>query len=67
MRKDVPDRISVPQHLVLESNHVLLRRVQAADVNENYHRWMNDPEVNRYMETRFRPQSLDDIRSYVKK
>ena len=28
---------------------------------------MNDPETNQYMETRFSPQSSDDIKNYVMK
>lgn len=57
----------MPDNLVLEGPNVLLREVETSDVNENYHRWMNDPEVNKYMETRFRSQSVEDIRDYVRK
>lgn len=44
---------------------IYLRKVRPEDVNEDYHRWMNDPEVNRYMETRFVSQTMDEIRRYV--
>lgn len=53
--------------LILTGTNIFLRKVRLADVNENYHRWMNDTEVNRYMETRFRPQSMEDIKAYVQK
>ncbi len=53
--------------VILKGARVLLRNVTVSDVNENYYRWMNDPVVNRYMETRFRPQSYEDIRSFVEK
>lgn len=65
MHKSVLENISSPDDLILEGRRVFLRKVRIEDVNEHYFRWMNDPEVNRYMETRFRPQSMDDIRSYV--
>jgi len=46
---------------------IYLRKVRPEDVNEDYHGWMNNPEVNRYMETRFTSQTMDEIRSYVAK
>ena len=51
--------------LRLEGKGLLLRPVRLSDVSEDYVRWMNDVEVNRYMETRFRPQTRKDIEAYV--
>lgn len=36
------------------------------DVGENYVRWMNDPEVTRYLECRFRAYSRDDLLDFVR-
>lgn len=44
---------------------VILREVRATDVTARYYGWMNDPEVTRYLETRFLPQSIDKIAAYV--
>lgn len=49
----------------LRGERIYLRDVQLADVNENYHRWMNDPEVTRYLESRFYPNTLEALREYV--
>ena len=49
----------------LKSYRLYLRPVELSDVNDNYVRWMNDAEVNRFMETRFRPQTQKDIEAYV--
>jgi len=49
----------------LSGTDLILRPVELNDVNEDYVRWMNDTEVNRYMETRFRPQARKDIETYV--
>lgn len=43
-----------------------LREVRLTDVAEKYYGWMNDPEINKYLETRFVPRSLDNIKDYVK-
>jgi ribosomal-protein-alanine N-acetyltransferase len=50
----------------LEGKRLFLRRVQPTDVTEDYIRWMNDAEVNRFMETRFRHHSFEEISGYVK-
>ena len=42
-----------------------LRPVTLADVSDRYLGWLNDPVVNRYLETRWTPQSLDSIRGFV--
>jgi len=49
----------------LDGARVYLREVRSADVTENYYRWMNDPEVTRYLEVRYVPRSLDNILSFV--
>lgn len=44
---------------------IFLRPVTQADVTDTYCDWLNDPEVNRYLETRFVVQTLASVRSYV--
>ncbi len=49
----------------IEGEKHYLREVPLSDVNENYYRWMNGPEVNQYLETRYFPQSMERIKEYV--
>jgi hypothetical protein len=35
------------------------------DVNQKYYRWMNDPEVTQYLESRFYPNSMEALQDYV--
>ena len=49
----------------IEGERLFLREVQLADVTEQYYAWINDPEVNQYLETRFYPQTLEGIRDFV--
>jgi len=49
----------------IEGKKIYLREVRISDVNENYYRWMNDPDVNQYLETRYIPQSFENIKRYV--
>jgi len=50
----------------VEGKRLYLREVRESDVNENYYRWLNDPEVNQFLETRYVPRSLENIRDYVR-
>ena len=50
---------------MIEGERIRLRKIELTDVNEDYRAWMNDPEVVRYTESRFRTHSLEDIRAYV--
>ena len=52
---------------MLHSKRISLRSIEAEDLNRTYLKWMNDPTVNRHLETRFMPQSIQTIRSYWEK
>jgi len=49
----------------LEGKRLRLRLLEPQDVGEAYVRWMNDPEVTRFLEVRFRPQTLESIKDFV--
>jgi RimJ/RimL family protein N-acetyltransferase len=49
----------------LEGKRIYLREVRPSDVNERYYRWMNDPEVTRYLESRFFPNATEKLHDYV--
>lgn len=50
----------------LEGDRIYLRSVSPDDANEKYCRWMNDSSVNKYLESRFFPHSLETLRDYIK-
>jgi ribosomal-protein-alanine N-acetyltransferase len=49
-----------------QGTSIYLREVRESDVNENYYYWLNDPEINQFLETRYFPRSLENIRGFVK-
>jgi len=49
----------------IESERLYLRNVRISDVNDNYFRWLNDPEIVKYTEIRFAVNTKDNIRQYV--
>jgi RimJ/RimL family protein N-acetyltransferase len=50
----------------IEARRLYLRPLSVADCGERYLGWLLDPEVNRYLETRFAPQSIEAIAAFVK-
>jgi len=53
------------EKIFIDGERIYLRRVMVSDVDTNYHRWMNDPEVTSYLESRFLSNGLESLRSYV--
>jgi len=54
-----------PSHFI-QGERLYLREVRLSDVNESYYRWMNDPDVTRYLESRFFPNDMESLRDYVR-
>ena len=57
--------LAATENHFLEGTRLYLRDVRLADVDDAYYRWMNDPDVTRYLETRFYPNSQETLRDYV--
>src|SRR5436190_20856837 len=51
----------------VEGDAIYLRPLGPEDVNATYLRWLTDPDINRFMETRHRPQTMQTIREFVER
>ena len=51
----------------LQSKRLYFREVRTSDVNDDYYNWLNDSDVNQFLETRFIPRSKEDILAYVER
>ena len=60
----MPDQIS-DAPVGIESGRLILRSMEEADAVPDYVRWMNDPDIVRYTESRHTDHSVDDIRRYI--
>ena len=49
---------------MIETNRLILRKIVRSDINEDYIKWLNDPEVNKYLETRFQRQTKETVERY---
>ena len=53
--------------LRIDGEKVYLRPVTLSDATEEYVNWLNDKEVNQYLESRFTRYTLDNVKDYIKK
>lgn len=51
---------------IINGKNIFLRKLTISDVNKDYLKWLNDPQVNRFLESRFERWSLEKLRNYVK-
>jgi len=50
----------------IQGDRIYLRGLCCSDANERYHRWMNDPAITQYLESRFVPHSIESLSSFIK-
>ena len=48
-----------------KSKRLILRILTPVDVSLKYVEWLNDPEINQYLETRFHTQNIDSCIEFV--
>lgn len=53
--------------VVLETENFRLRTMTPEDATERYIGWLNNPEVNRYIEARHRTQTCETVRRYIER
>lgn len=44
---------------------VILAPITSKEINSRYLNWLNDPEINEFLEVRHKRQTLDDIINYI--
>ena len=51
-----------------KSGKIILKRLDVKkDISKKYQKWMNDYDVHKYTEQKYKKKSLSDIRNFVKK
>lgn len=51
---------------ILQGDQVFLRRLTEEDATQEYVDWMNDPEINQYLESRFNKQTIESTRAFIR-
>ncbi|WP_161973865.1 GNAT family N-acetyltransferase [Hwanghaeella grinnelliae] len=55
----------MPMQSIIETARLRLRELEPDDVTDAYVSWLNDPEINRFLESRFAENTMDDVRRFV--
>lgn len=50
---------------ILGEGGIFLRQIELADCTDRYVEWLNDPEVNQYLEIKWVTQNIKTIRNFV--
>ena len=57
--------VPITGHPVISGHRLILRPLTPEDVVPGYLAWMNDPGVTRFLESRFRSWSREDLEAYI--
>jgi RimJ/RimL family protein N-acetyltransferase len=50
---------------IIKGENIYLRNIELSDCKEKYVNWLNDPEVNKYLECRLSVQNIESITRFV--
>ena len=50
----------------LEGEQIYLRRLTEDDSTERYVAWLNDPDINQYLESRFCEHTVEETRAFIR-
>ena len=54
-------------NIKINGDKIYLRNIELNDVSSAYVNWLNDSEINQYLETRYEDQTIDSVHKYVQK
>ena len=55
------------KEILLNGNRVFLRSLKVSDATQEYVDWLNNPDVNQFLESRFERHTLESVRNYIQK
>lgn len=53
------------RNIEIRGSRVILKPITENEINDRYLAWLNDSEINEYLEVRFRKQTIKDIYNYI--
>lgn len=51
--------------MILETSRLIIRELSSEDVTEKYVGWLNDPDINGFLETRFNEQTTQTCLDFI--
>lgn len=56
----------IEEDIQIDAERIYLRKLNESDITVKYINWLNDPEVNKFLSTRFSTQNHETVRDYVR-
>jgi len=50
---------------IIRTKRLILRDIEVKDISPEYIKWLNDPEVTKFLEIRFVPQTKERVKKYI--
>ena len=57
----------MPNKIVIKGKNYYLQTLVVDEVNQKYVDWLNDEEVNKFLEVRHKKSTISNIKSFVQK
>ncbi len=51
---------------IIKGERIFLRRLTEEDVTQEYVDWMNDPDINQYLESRFYTHTIESTKAFIR-
>ena len=51
---------------ILKGEQIFLRRLTEEDASEDYVRWMNDPAINQYLESKYYTHTIESTKAFLR-
>lgn len=52
-------------NVVIEGRTIVMKPISRSEINERYISWLNDPEINKFLEVRHKEQTMEDVIDYI--
>lgn len=62
---DINKLLAVNRKDIIEGRNLLIRPISADEINQRYVGWLNDPEINQFLEVRYHPQTVESTVDYI--
>lgn len=65
MNNEIPELLLANINVEIQGPHVLMRPISSAEITSTYIGWLNDPEINQYLEVRNEKQTRISAVKYI--
>jgi len=65
MTNEIPELLPANLNIEIWGPHVLMRPISSTEITSKYIGWLNDPDINKYLEVRYEHQTERSVVEYI--